>query len=183
MNATETEPLLLENFSVAVVYEDREMRDRALAVCRHMEAQAGGEIEFSYSWWKFEFLQDSELSGEAANAATMADMLVVSAQAGRGLPSAFTEWVETWLPRRGQQESVLVALIDPQNDPMSDAAIEYLRGVANRGRMDYLAKPLVSPSAPSNQRTDTALSVQTRTPPPVDHLKPVRPPSHWGINE
>jgi len=183
MSATETEHLMPERFAVAVFYEDRETRDRALAVCRHMEAQVGGEIDFSFSWWKFEFLQDSELSGQAANAATMADMLVVSAQAGRGLPAAFTEWIESWLPRRGQQEGVLAALIDAENDPMADAAIEYLRGVANRGRMDYLAKPLVPGSTPTSQRTNTALSVQTKTSHPGNVAKQIHPPSHWGINE
>ena len=183
MNATETEHLMPERLSVAVLYEDRDTRDRALAVCQHMEAEVGNEIQLSSSWWKFEFLRDAELSGEAANAATMADMLVVAAHPGRGLPSAFTEWIESWLPRRGPQDSVLVALIGPENDPVPDAAIEYLRGVANRARMDYVAKPLLQAAAGSDKRTDPAVSEQARRPAASRAIKPVRPPSHWGINE
>src|SRR5437899_3117434 len=106
MDATNKEQLMPELFSVVVLYEDRATRDRALSVCHHMEAQVGDEIDFRFSWWRFDFLGASDLGEEAAKAALAADMLVVSAHPGRGLPMAFTQWVETWLPRRSYRESV-----------------------------------------------------------------------------
>src|SRR5438874_13214216 len=110
MNASGTEHLTSEVFSVVVLYEDRETRDRVLNVSRHMALQVGDEIQLRFSWWRFDFLEDPKLAQQAANAASRADMLLVSAHPGRGLPLAFTEWIETWLPRRSDQESVLVAL-------------------------------------------------------------------------
>ncbi len=184
MNATSTEHLMPEVFSVVVLYEDRETRDRVLDVSRHMEAQVGGEIQLRFSWWRFDFLADAELAQDAANAAATADMLLVSAHPGRGLPLTFTQWVEAWLPKRGSQESILVALIGSEHDSQDDAATQYLRVVATRARMDYLAKPL-SPSSTTTRLSSTALSQRTEPKSPVleDFLRQPPPPSHWGINE
>ena len=182
MDATNKEILAPEIFSVVVLYEDRETRDRVLNVSAHMEAQVGDEIALKFSWWRFDFLQDARLAEQATDAARVADMLVVSAHPGRALPEAFTQWIESWLPQRGYRESVLVALIGAEEDSMRDAASEYLREVATRARMDYLAKPLLAPSAapdplpgPPPKRSETKA--------PFLQERQVRPPSHWGINE
>src|SRR5438876_4394498 len=111
MSTTSKEHLMPEVFSVVVLYEDRQTRDRVLEVSRHMAIQVGDEIQLRFSWWRFDFLQDAGLAQQAADAATAADMLLVSAHPGRGLPMAFTQWVESWLPRRSYRDSLLVALI------------------------------------------------------------------------
>ena len=184
MNAAVTEPFTPEVFSVVVLYEDRPTRDRAVGVCRHMAAQVGDEIEFNFSWWKFDFLQDADLAQQAAEAAMNADMLVVSANPGRGLALSFTEWVEVWLPRRGDRESILVVLIGSEQDTVADAATEYLRGIANRARMDYLAKPLLALSAGTNKPAASVSNrAQAKAPVLGDLLRRPHPPSHWGINE
>jgi hypothetical protein len=177
-------PLMPEVFSVVVLYEDRETRDRVLDVSRHMEAQMGDEIELKFLWWRFDFLENPRLAEQAAQAAILADMLLVSASPGRGLPVTFTQWVETWLPRRGYRESVLVALIDPEHDSANDTASEYLRGIALRARMDFLAKPLLFASTTAEELQDSLLQgSETRTPVLPAILRQTRPPSHWGINE
>jgi len=183
MDLSGTEQLAPERFSAAVLYEDRETRDRAIAVCRHLEAQVGDEIELSFCWWRFDFLRDPELAQEAANAAMVADMLVISAQPGRGLPPEFTEWVESWLARRGQRDSVLVALIGSEQDSMPDASIEYLRQIATRARIDYVSKPLLMPAAVPPNLTASRPNPATKTSFLGDLRTHVRPPSHWGINE
>ena len=184
MNATNKEHLMPEIFSVVVVYEDRETRDRVLAVSSHMEAQVGDEVQLKFSWWRFDFLGEPKLAEQAANAASQADMLLVSAHPGRGLPLTFTQWVETWLPKRGYRESVLVALIGSERDSADDAATRYLRTIATRARMDYLARPLLlSPAVSDDSRNTPTQRTETSMPVLEDMLKRPRPPSHWGINE
>src|SRR2546423_13863279 len=100
MNTASNEHLMPEAFSVVVLYQDRETRDRVLDVSRHMALQVGEEIQLKFSWWRFDFLQDPDLSQQAAQAASVADMLLVSAHPGQGLPVTLTQWIETWLPRR-----------------------------------------------------------------------------------
>ena len=179
MNGIGTERLMPETFSAVVLYEDRETRDRALSVCRHMAKQLGGEIELSFSWWKFGFLSDPKLGEQAANMALLADMLFVSARSGLGLPSTFTDWIESWLPKWGSKESVLVALIGWEHDTTENDASKYLRSLATRARMDYLAEPLLASAKPASELQNN-LAEQLH---PQAFTPPIRPPSHWGINE
>jgi len=184
MNTTNKDDLVPEVFSVVVLYEDRETRDRVLEVSRHMAIQVGDEIQLKFSWWRFDFLQDPELAQQAANAASVADMLLVSAHPGRSLPLEFTQWIERWLPGRGYRESVLVALIGSGHDATDDAATEYLRGIATRARMDYLAQSgLSSPVTPQSREQTVPKRTESRTPVSDSNLRQIAPSSHWGINE
>lgn len=182
MEATNKDRLMSESFSVVVLYEDRKTRDRVLDVCRHMEAQVGDEIELKFSWWRFDFLEDPKLAEQAAEAASLAEMFVVSAHPSEGLPATFTQWIETWLPKKGYREGLLVALIGSENDVKEDAASEYLRGIASRARMDYLGKSLLMPHPPSGNMPQPVLRGVEISPPVSNELQ-IRPPSHWGINE
>jgi len=182
MNAISKDHLIPEIFSVVVLYEDRETRDRVLGVSRQMEAQVGDEVQLKFSWWKFDFLRDLQLAEQAGHHSTMADMLIISAHPGRGLPVAFTQWIENWLPKRSLRESVLVALIGSSPDPTEDSTTQYLRRIASRARMDYLAQPLFGSANTPGDLTDSARHRSvTNVPLPSDLL--IRPPSHWGINE
>jgi len=184
MNAAGKEHLMPEKFSVAVIYEDLETRDRVLPVCRHVEARVGDEIGLKFSWWKFDLLRDSKLAEQATRAAIIADMIVVSPHSGRGLPLVFREWIESWLPRRGYRESVLVALIGSPGNDLKDAASHYLRGLAARARMSYLADPVMLPATASGALADSLFKHAGKTIPILESiLKVTRPPTHWGINE
>ena len=181
MNASTIENLVSEVFSAAVLYEDRETRNRVLEVGRHLQAKVGEEVELRFSWWRFDFLSEMRLAEQAAQAAMLADMLVISAHPGRGLPLVFTQWIEGWLPRRTQRESVLVALIGSPEDSSEDAACNYLQAIARRAGMDYLARPL--PLA-RNLADSLAKRAETTTPLLENILKQAAPPhTHWGINE
>jgi hypothetical protein len=189
MNSAGDKSLMPDPFSVLVLYEDRQTRDRVLASSRHLELQLGKEedVELQFTWWKFSFLREPDLAEQAASSAMLADMLIISARAGRGLPLEFTTWVESWLPRRERRESVLVALIGSDHDSMEAvvAASEYLRGIAARAGMDYLARPLLRPAAAAPAASADSLQdrAETNTPVLEEVFKRVHPPSHWGINE
>jgi hypothetical protein len=184
MDATSREEFTAEKFSAVVLYEDRLARDRALAISRSLESQVGDEVELQFSWWKFEFLRDPKLAEAAAHAATFADMLLVSARAGHGLPPFFNQWVETWLPRRRYREGALVALIGSGNEAVRETApaTEHLRAIARRGAMDFLAPPLallgnISENLPESLRQ----RAETRTATLDAILNQPPPPSHFGI--
>jgi len=183
MDATNKDRVKPEVVSVVILYEDRKTRDRALDVCRHMQGQVGGEIEWKFSWWRFDFLQDSKLAEQAAEASSVGDLLVISAHPGGGLPDAFTRWVETWLPNKTHRESLLVALIGSEQDPQEDLACDYLRTIATRGKMDYLGSSLLMARIPAGNAIQPLRSQSVERKKSGPDPSRIMPPSHWGINE
>lgn len=183
MNGTDKENLAPGDFSVAVLYEDRETRDRALNVSRQMQSRVGDKIDLAFSWWRFDFLQDGKLAEQAAHAASVADMIVVASHPGKALPVSFSDWVEGWLPHRSHRESVLVAMTGSEGVSADHAATRYLREIAARAKMDYLAESVLLSSEEAQQKASPAKRPEKSPSTRPATLKPVRPPSHWGINE
>jgi len=171
---------------VAVVYEDTATRDRAVLLCDHLVNNLWEDLDFELSWWKFDYLREPLIVAEATEAAIRADLVIFSAHAARELPPAVESWIETWTVRRDNPEGALVALIGMGSDLLKGVCPihVYLREVAQRARMDYLAAPpealsagIASSVESIVQRAETVTSVMDRI------LQQAKPPSHWGINE
>jgi hypothetical protein len=174
-----------ETFSIVVVYEDSATRDRAIRVCDHVKAQVK-EVELKFSWWRFDFLSDPKLAELAAKAAARADMVIFSAHDGKALPPPVRDWIETWLPRRKQKDSALMALIGAAETRFNQStpARTYLHAVATRARMDYLPEPVLALPEEQFGSVDSILKrVETITPVLRDILNHERIPTRWGLNE
>jgi hypothetical protein len=172
--------------AVVVAYEDTATRDRAMLLCDHLVERLWEDIDLEISWWTFDYLRDPQIAADAASAADAADLVIFSAHPDHLLPPAVKSWIETWAVSREDRESALVALIARADEPIAGVSPThlYLRSVAQRARMDYLAD---LPDALSDQIQDpveaimhravTVTSVMDRI------LHQASPPSHWGINE
>ncbi len=66
-----------EVVSALVAYEDSTTRDRALQVCDRLVQKFWRDVEFDFTWWRFDFLRDGEIAIAAANAATQSDLILL----------------------------------------------------------------------------------------------------------
>jgi hypothetical protein len=131
-----------ETKSLAVIYEDAEARQAAVAFCDCLIKRFWDEFDFDVSWWQFDALESSDTAREAARKASGADFVVFGSRSGEAIPSrSLTNWVELWLETRGQHEGALVSLPSPQaaSGFETTAFSLYLRAVAHRAGMDYIS--------------------------------------------
>jgi hypothetical protein len=128
--------------SVVVVYEDTATRERAIQYCDTLVEKFWSQCGFEVSWCSAEALREEEEAREAAGKAAEANLVVFALHPSGELPLTIVQWVEGWLPRRGDHEGLLVGLLDQGS---SIAGIEtdrhaYLRDIAHRAGMDYLTE-------------------------------------------
>ena len=175
-----------EALTVAVIYEDGATRDRAMSLCDHLVHKLWEDIDFEFSWWKCDYLNDPGIAADAAVAASRADMIIFSGDADRDLSPAVKTWTETWAAQRENREGALVALIGTGNGPIqgSGSSHIYLRDVAQRTEMDYLTN---LPDPLSETVNGSVQAIASRSAPVSSvldsFLQRVSPASHWGINE
>jgi hypothetical protein len=175
-----------ETFSAVIAYEDSVTRNRALQTCDRIMQKLWRDVEFDFSWWRFDFLRDPAIVRAAADAAARSDLILVSAHAGRELSPAVQRWIETWLVRREPGRGVLVAMIGTAEDQLKGwtPIHVYLREAAQRANMDYLPQVLHA----SLGRVDGSIETITNRAEKVtslldDILHRPSISSHWGINE
>src|SRR5262249_25115425 len=175
-------------FDLVVAYEDRQTRDRALHLYDHLAQQLLDDYDFQCSWWKFDHLTNRTLSQQAADAATDANMIVISLHARPELLPSHQAWIEEWLPRRPNRKSALVVLLAGADQQVQEAErmLAYLRRAARLAHMDFfnhgfdLTLPsreisLHPPAEASRLVQVPALSQQV--------LYHQMPTPRWGINE
>ena len=181
-----------EAFEVAVVYEDTPARERAVALCQHLIQDFDEEIDFDFTWWKFRYLQDPQISRAAFRSASIADLLIFASTSGREPPASVKEWIDRWLSNKQDQECALLSLVGDAGEADLERlpAFSYARNVAWRGHMDFLpnARPSCQPGSLRaidriRERADQGSHILEGILHHTGHSAPPPPPSHWGINE
>ncbi len=170
-----------------VAYEDRSTRDRVIRASDQLVNRLQDELEFDFSWWRFDYFKDESLAELAANDAIQADVLVVAAHSAE-FPAALRSWLESWAHRKQNLPSALVGMLGNANDAKAWSTNHtFLSSIAAKSGMDYL--PRLSMSAFGSQAAahDPFSAVQTRaetmTPVMEDILNFHPPYRRWGINE
>jgi len=156
-----------EVFSVFVVYEEINARNRAIRICERLINEFEKELCFDFSWWKFLFLEERNLAALASKKASEADMIIVSADAGGQFPWAVENCMESWVSRKKAPPSVLVALIESTNDRADETTPRHLHltKIAQRAGMDFLPyKATDSSSAGGESIVQISRRAETRTP-------------------
>ena len=183
---TDESPEEGEVFFALIAYEDSLTRNRAMQICDRLMEKFWMDMEFDLSWWRFDFLRDAGIVKAAANAAARSDLILVSAHAGRELPSHVQKWIETWVPRRELGNGVLVAMIGTSEDQLRGLTPihVYLREAAQRANLDYLPQVV---DAPLNELNTSIETISKRAEKVTSLLDGIlhRPtiPTRWGINE
>jgi hypothetical protein len=165
MNAT-TEPTAgrrepEELWSVVVVYDDAQTRQRAMKVCDHLVQRFWSEVEFKFHWWRTDFLEDDTMATTAVGDAADADFIVVSSSAEHELSPFVKNWFDAWIARRQGREGAFVDLTETGavSAVHSQHTKLFLRHVASRAAMDYLTKV---PSAITGKLPDSVESAGLR---------------------
>jgi hypothetical protein len=129
-------------WSVVVVYEDSEARERAVGFCDQLVGRFWTRFEFDVNWWSFAMLAEAAAAEEAAEKAARANLILVCATPEGDFPSWLEAWLETWLDRRGDGEGLLVGLMESGESPGVGEGQKHhcLRNAAHRGGMDYLTQ-------------------------------------------
>jgi hypothetical protein len=175
-----------EKLAGVVIYENKATRDRAIQLCDSLVRNFWSDLSLEFTWWKFDYLHDPEISRLAAEAAARADMILFSAHARRELPPPVKSWIESWLRRREKRSAVLIALVGLATDQfkgLSPIHI-YLREIAERGEMDYLPHVLQTVTERADISTEAITNRAEKVTSVLDGILQYHPvPSRWGINE
>jgi hypothetical protein len=143
--------------NVAGVYQDSVTRDWTMQFCRRA-TRVAGEESVQCAWYSTNSLSDTGKLMDAASAAVVADVIVVSVYAADELPLELYIWVEAWLPRRLSRAGALTALIGVAEplESQSIRTITYLQAVARRARLDFI------PQAHKRPAVSAASSIKLR---------------------
>jgi hypothetical protein len=126
-------------WSVVVLFENAEARDKAVAFCDRLVEQFLDGFVVEVNWWGFGDLLNHDAARQSAESAGMADVVLFAAGSTR-LPFEARCWVEQWMKIRGDREGTLVdlcgeALESGEQHPEDSSA--FLRKTAQRAGMDY----------------------------------------------
>jgi hypothetical protein len=125
--------------NVALIYEDAQTREWAREAYERVTKLAE-EQGVRPTWWNLDNLGEPGVLAAAVSTAMRADVIVLAARAGEGMPLAFYTWINAWLPNRFFSGGALVALLGKtQHSGARRARLgEYLREVARQGRMNFV---------------------------------------------
>jgi hypothetical protein len=125
--------------NVALIYEDAQTREWAREAYERI-IKLAGEQGVRPTWWNLDNLGEPGVLAAAVSTAMRADVIVLAARAGEGMPLAFYTWINAWLPNRFFRGGVLAALLGKtQRSSARRARVgEYLREVARQGRMSFV---------------------------------------------
>ncbi len=131
---------------IAAVYEDPLTRGWALQTCAHA-AQLVPKVPVHTTWWKIRFLEEPQIFEIAVQAAARADVVCVSLHAAEKAPSALSRWFEAVMTLRLANQGALVALVgaNQQARPHLGSTMEYLRAMAERGRLTFMPREMKMP--------------------------------------
>ena len=184
--SSDPQPKKADSFSAVVLYEDHATRDHAMEVCDRLVHKFWADVEFEFSWWRFDFLHDSALASDAVRLAARSELILLAAHAGRELPSPVKGWIESWLPIRKPGFGVLVAMIGTEADRLKGLSPihVYLREAAQRAYMDYLPQVIDGPPSKFDVSIETISKRAEKVTTLLDNILHRPPtPMRWGINE
>ena len=150
-----------KTWSIVVVYEDAVSREHAVKACDHLVKRFWSERELEVHWCSCLMLGEAAPAREAGDKAVEANLIIFSLRDDREISTSVANWIEDWLPKRGDREGALLDLTGQDVDAEGVAAERhiYLRHAAHRGGMDYLTR---EPDTISWSTDDSLESVSAR---------------------
>ncbi len=173
-------------FDLVLTYEDTATRNQAMQLYDHLAQNLLDDYDFQCSWWRLGLLRDPVLLDQAGDAAADANMLILALRSGDALSESARKWIETWVPRKDDRKSALVALIGG-NEPADRApsAVQlYLQRIARVAKMDFFAHTFDLESEKPRYSVDSITERARRVTPVLDDiLHTGAGVPRWGINE
>jgi hypothetical protein len=125
---------------VSGVHEDSATGARADEFCQTLARCLGGRCVINKEMWLLTELRTTQLRSIAAGEAAAADLVIVSVHHAETLPDEVKGWIDLWLKQKRNRPAVLLALFDPLYLGSSGSIQAYLREVAKKRDMEFLAR-------------------------------------------
>ena len=126
-----------------VLCEDAAAAPRACALLDRVGRKSGAPGRLIYSWWTFGALASASLRHLSTSQASAADMAIIAAREGPGLPEAVKDWISLWLAtgEYHPRSRALVALLEPdtQQSAASRGVLRDLKHLAEEDAVDFIA--------------------------------------------
>jgi hypothetical protein len=170
---------------LAIAYQDTVTRRWASEICGRVKKLIGEEKVFS-TWWEFNHTTGPGLPPGSIQAASLADLIIISVQAAENLPHDLLLWNDSWRQRRTKQQGALLALIGERDGTADegDRTQQYLTTVAANARIEFF--PLRR-NLPVETLTDNVDQMTERAQTMTCVLRGIMDTKydvvHWGINE
>lgn len=129
-----------KRLTVSAVHEDSATGARAEDFCQTLARCLGGKCVMAKEMWLLTELRTTQLRTIAAGEAVSADLIIVSVHHAESLPNEVTNWIDLWLKQKRNRPGVLSALFDPLYLGTSSSIQAYLRGVADKGNLEFIAR-------------------------------------------
>lgn len=161
---------------ILILCEDFAAYERAVEVCRRIQARFAEEFEFDFNCWTFWELADADCARLAADSASFADIIMVSLHNAVSSP-ALEAWLDAFPGSRIRAEGALVLVRMEFADPESarDLAARLERW-ASRLEMDFV--PLISGVSKMFTQMNSFAGLET-----AQEFPERRNYDHWGLNE
>ena len=124
---------------VLVMYEDRTAGLRASRSLDRLASRLGGGAELNRKLWRFDVLGLPLVREQAAVEASSVDILLLSLNSRKALPTAVQEWLHRWLDHKEERPYALGVLLDPAQDRQGtdDSGVAYAKKVAAEAGADF----------------------------------------------
>jgi hypothetical protein len=156
-----------------------------MRICDNLVRHLGPEFQSQTASWKFEFLRVAKLATMATQDAIEADVVIISAHGGAGLPAEVKGWLEGWRNQTPRVAKALVALLDhgeERAEPQFQVRT-YLDALAHESGFSFFSHVCPTAGIDVDYAPNPATRVQPRS--WVSDRSSSRPTltRQWGINE
>lgn len=138
-----------DTLNIAIVHQDRAGYKWAQEHCRHIK-QVIGEQAVRIRDWSMEELGYVDPWCQSVEAASISDLIFVTAKAEQDIPIDVRFWFDALLTQRAARPGALVGLVSiRERDGFRPFHVqEYLRGVAEAGHLDFFLQERLVSTAP-----------------------------------
>jgi hypothetical protein len=129
-----------QHLALLAAFEDSITGARVKGFCQDFARDLGAKCRITEHVWLFSTLRLPELREIAAEEAAASDLIILSLRSAENLPEEVMSWIDLWQRQKARRPRVLLALIDPDDEPALTAVQAYLQKVASRGGMEFLVE-------------------------------------------
>jgi hypothetical protein len=129
-----------------IVYENLVSAARALRACEFLRGEIGDPVALQINIWRMGLLEDGDSRRAAANACSLADVVIVSASGRIEIPAAFRHWIDAWLQLDQCGRAALFALFGEHVGAGALSVAGYLHRKTILNGIDFFCHPPIDGS-------------------------------------
>ena len=193
-----------EVFNVVIAYDNVAAGQRAMRLLSYLRREHGESIRFQPQPWRFDLLGHPDWRQFAVADALKADLLIISASGGSGLPTAIRSWITACFARKRGANAAVVGLCGSEGkmDDADSPRLQFLQSAAREAGLEFFAPLPTCQHALTKVQTEPGQLKdwtggldefrnpaarqqlgEVPLPAPSQAFRQITPYRHWGINE